>query len=155
MIQRVVMVVVAINCAAAAFAQSGVKGRPGDVATARALFDKYVAMERAFDPGLPDLYAADALIWNRRTYPTGQVRELTIPAGQYKELMRQSLPLAKAQNDTSRYSDCSYEPEAERVRIKCTRYSERKNYSSPIELLVGPGSTGEWLVFEELSASQP
>lgn len=155
MIQRIVTMVIAIGFAGAAFAQSGVKGRPGDVAAARALFDKYVAMERAFDPGMPDLYAADALIRNRRTYPTGQVRELTIPAAQYKELMRQAMPLAKARNDTSRYSDCRYTPEGERVRIKCTRYSELKNYSSPVELLLGPASTGEWLVFEELSVSQP
>jgi len=123
--------------------------------TARALFDRYVALERSFDPAMADLYAPDATIRNRRSYPTGQVRELTIPAPQYKELVRRAMPLAKAQNDTNRYSDCAYAPEAGRIRIRCIRYSERKNYSSPMELLVGPNATGAWLVFAEISESQP
>jgi hypothetical protein len=138
-----------------AFAQSNSGTDRERVGTARALFDRYIALERAFEPAVADLYAPDALIRNRRKYPTGQVRELTIPATQYQELVRQAMPLAKAQNDTNRYSDCSYASEGKRVRIKCSRYSERKNYSSPIELLVGPSNTGAWLVFEELSESQP
>lgn len=139
----------------AVFAQGGTANAGGHLESARALFDRYVALERSFDPAMADLYAVDALIRNRRTYPTGQVRELTIPAPQYKALMRQAMPLAKAQDDTNRYSDCAYSPEGERVRIKCARYSERKNYSSPMELLVGPGPAGRWVVFAELSESRP
>jgi hypothetical protein len=125
------------------------------IAAARAMFDKYVALERAFDPAMAGLYASDAVIRNKRTYPTGQVREITLPATQYKQLIRQAMPLAKQRGDTNRYSECEYSPEGERVRIKCTRYSELKKYSSPMSLLVGPGPKGDWLVFEEISESQP
>ena len=46
-------------------------------------------------------------------------------------------------------------PEGERVRITCTRFSELKKYSSPLSLLVGPDKDGKWLIFEEISKSQP
>lgn len=149
------IVLLAAAYSSAAFAQGGNASDPGRLESARALFDRYVALERSFDPAMADLYSVDALIRNRRTYPTGQARELTIPAPQYKELMRQAMPLARAQGDTNRYSDCAYSPEGERVWIRCARYSERKNYSSPMELLVGPGPAGRWLVFAELSESRP
>jgi hypothetical protein len=70
-------------------------------------------------------------------------------------LVRQAIPLAKARNDVSRYSGCTYASEGARVRIVCARFSELKNYTSPVSLLVGPGPDGAWLIFEELSESRP
>jgi hypothetical protein len=128
---------------------------PGALEKAKAIFDRYVALEHAFDPAVADLYSDDAVIKNKRTYPTGQVREAVIPAPQYKALLRQAMPLAKQVGDKSTYSGCKNSAEAGRVRVACTRYSERKKYSSPIALLVGPGPKGDWLIFEELSESQP
>ena len=136
-------------------AQDKTPQTPATLEAARAIFDKYVSLERAFDPAAADLYAPDAVIRNKRTYPTGEVRELTIPAAQYKELVRQAMPVAKLRGDTNRYSNCKYAPESGRVRITCERYSEVKKYSSPISLLVGAGPRGDWLIFEELSESQP
>jgi hypothetical protein len=124
-------------------------------AKAEQLWNRYVALEAAFDPAVADLYADDALIRNRRTYPTGEVREATVPAAQYKLLVRQAIPLAKARNDISRYSGCTYAAEGARVRIVCARFSALKNYTAPMSLLVGPGPAGTWLIFEELSESRP
>ena len=73
-------------------------------AKAEQLWNRYVALEAAFDPAVADLYSDDAVIRNRRTYPTGEVREATVPAAQYKVLVRQAIPIAKAKNDLSRYS---------------------------------------------------
>jgi hypothetical protein len=122
---------------------------------AEQLWNRYVALEAAFDPAVADLYAEDAVIRNRRTYPTGEVREATVPAAQYKLLVRQAIPLAKARNDISRYSGCTYAADGPRVRIVCARFSVLKNYTSPISMLVGPGPGGAWLIFEELSESRP
>lgn len=122
---------------------------------AEALFDRYVKLERAFDPAAADLYADDAVIRNKRTYPNGQVRELTFPAAQYKTLIRQAMPLAKAQGDTNAYSDITFTNEGFGVRIRATRFSNLKKYSSPISLLVAPGKDGRWLIREELSESKP
>lgn len=122
---------------------------------AKALFEQYVQLEHAFDPAAADLYADDAVIKNKRTYPTGQVRELSMPASKYKMLIRQAMPLAKLRGDTNSYSDISYANEGAMVRIRATRFSNLKNYASPLSLLVSPDDKGRWLIREELSESRP
>jgi hypothetical protein len=124
------------------------------VAAARSLFARYTALEQQFDPAIADLYSDQAVITNKRTYPTGEVRTLTFPAVQYKELIRRAMPLAKARGDTNRYSGCAYTPEGAGVRIKCTRTSVLKQYDTPISLLVAPEADG-WVIREELSESRP
>lgn len=133
------------------------QGAPSADARAKAeqLWNRYVSLEAAFDPAVADLYSDDALIRNRRAYPTGEVREANVPAAQYKLLVRQAIPLAKATNDTSRYTGCTYAAEGARVRIICNRFSVLKDYTAPISLLVGPGPAGGWLIFEEVSVSRP
>jgi hypothetical protein len=151
-----VLATVMTAMSAALFAQSGPSAPSADArAGAEQLFERYVALGRAFDPAVADLYADNAVITNKRTYPTGQVREMTIPAVKYKELIRRAMPLARQRGDRNVYSDCQYTPEGTRVRIACTRYSQLKKYSSPISLLVGPGQAGDWLIFEERSESRP
>ena len=135
---------------------TGAQGLSADArAKAEQIWNRYVALEAAFDPAVADLYADDAVIRNRRTYPTGEVREATVPAAQYKVLVRTAIPIARARNDISRYSGCAYTAEGARVRVACARFSTLKNYTSPISVLVGPGPTGAWLIFEEISESRP
>lgn len=122
---------------------------------AAALFERYVTLGRAYDAGLAELYDDNALIRNKRTYPGGEVREMTMPAGQYKSLLRKALPLAQARGDRSTYSDVRYTREGERVRISAARYSELKKYTSPLVLVVGPAAGGRWLIYEEHSESRP
>jgi len=127
----------------------------GSETAARQLFERYVALGQAYDTRLADLYADDALIRNKRTYPTGEVRELTMPAPRYKTLIREAMPLAKTRGDRNTFSNVRYTTEAGRVRIRASRFSELKNYTSPISLLVGPSPTGPWLIYEEISESRP
>jgi len=122
---------------------------------AKELFERYIALERAFDTAAADLYSDDAKIQNTRSYPTGEKRTVTFPAADYKKLIKAAMPFAKVRGDTSTYSDIKYTPEGDRVRIACSRFSELKKYSSPLSLLVGPDKDGKWLIFEELSESQP
>lgn len=133
----------ALGLAAPALAQS----------EAEALFAKYKAMERAFDPELVNLYCDTALIRNVRSYPDGQQRTLELPAPRYKELIRNVMPLAKARGDVNTYSEVAFSPEGGNTRITATRHSEMKKYSSPISLLVGNcgNSVG---ILEELSQSK-
>jgi predicted DCC family thiol-disulfide oxidoreductase YuxK len=122
---------------------------------AKQLFEQYVALGRAFDPGVADLYADDAVIRNKRTYPTGEVREFALPAPSYKALLREAMPFARERGDRSTFSDVSYKAEGDRVRIRASRFSELKRYTSPISFLVGPSPSGKWLIYEELSESRP
>jgi hypothetical protein len=119
------------------------------------LFESYVALEAAFDPSVADLYSDAAKIQNTRHYPNGRSRTNIFPTLAYKELIRKGMPLAKAVGDSNVYSDVSYTPEGEMFRIRATRYSNRKKYSSPISLLVGPVADGRWLIHEEISESRP
>ncbi|MCD6024253.1 MAG: hypothetical protein K0Q91_1169 [Fibrobacteria bacterium] len=125
------------------------------VANAEALFKNFVELEHAYDPAVADLYSDSALITNKRTYPTGQVREMSMPATQYKAIIRKWMPLAKSRGDRSTYSECMYTALEKRVRIQCTRFSELKKYSSLYILVVGPDSAGKWLILEEFSESRP
>lgn len=122
---------------------------------AKVVFDRYVELERSFDPAVADLYADDALIKNKRTYPTGQERKFTIPASKYKVLIRLSMPLAKVRSDTNSYSNVSYTKESNGVRVHASRFSTLKKYSSPLSLLIAPDKFGRWLIHEEISESQP
>lgn len=124
-------------------------------AKARAVFDDYVRLGEAFDPALADLYADTAKISNRRVFPDGTSREMAMPAPSYKTLLRQVMPVAKEQNDVSRYSDVRYAVEGENVRIGATRHSVMKDYSAPHTLLVGPDTDGTWRVLEESGESRP
>ncbi len=105
--------------------------------------------------GAADLYSDKAIIRNKRTYPTGQVREITIPAPRYKEMLRQAMPVARARGDVSTYTQVMYALEGEGVRIKADRFSELKKYHSPLSILVKPTASGAWLIYEELGQSQP
>ncbi len=119
------------------------------------LFSRYQSLGRAFDPTVADLYSDDATITNRRTYPTGEVREISLPAEQYKELLRTAMPLAKTRGDTNTYSDIVYTVEGSNVRVAATRFSDLKKYSSKLTLVVGPDSSGNWQILEEHSESRP
>jgi len=122
---------------------------------AKRLFERYVALEHAFDPAAADLYADEAVIQNRRKYPDGQVKTMALPAPRYKALIRAAMPAAKAKNDRNTYSDVRYLPEGGGVRITAKRFSEMKKYTSPLSLLVKADARGVWLIHEELSESQP
>lgn len=124
-------------------------------AKARALFEQFVRLTEAFDPAITDLYADTAKISNRRVFPDGTSREMSMPAPSYKTLLRQVLPVAKEQNDLDRYSEVRYTVEGDNVRITATRYSVMKDYSAPHTLLVGPDTDGTWRILEESGESRP
>ncbi len=122
---------------------------------AKKFFSRYVALELTYDTTSADLYDDHAIIRNTRRYPDGKVRVITIEPQQYKSLIVAAMPLAQARGDKSTYSKMSYIVEGDRVRIRCTRYSELKKYSSPMELIVGPDASGAWKIFQELTESRP
>ena len=141
-----------VLCVAAFAAHAGEKDA---MAEARRVFQRYVELGDAFDVQVAELYADTATIRNKRTYPNGQVRELSLPAPQYKQLLREAMPLAKARGDRNKYAEVKFAPEGKGVRITATRFSELKQYASPISLLVEPAGAGGWLIVEELSESRP
>ena len=126
------------------------------IESARAFFETYVELEHAFDPALAGLYSDDAVIKNTRRYPTGQVRVLELPGARYKTLIREAMPLAKERGDKSTFSEVTIDlNESGSVTIRASRYSQLKDYTSPIEITVLPNGDGDWLIVKEESESQP
>jgi hypothetical protein len=121
---------------------------------ARQCFERYVALEAAFDPSVADLYADDARIQNTSVSPDGQKRVTTMPAPAYKEQIRQTMPTAKPRGDTSKYSELNLTKEGDKVRVTAIRFSELKRYSAPLSMLIGPDGNGAWRIYEELSESR-
>ena len=121
------------------------------VEKARALFDRYVAFEQAYDPAAAELYSDRALIRIRRIAATGEEKVVSLPAPQYKEILRKTMPLAHAGNTPKRYTGTRFLREGDGVRILTTRHAAGKEQGSPVSLLVGPGEDGTWLILEELS----
>lgn len=125
------------------------------IVKATELFQRYVELGHAFDPAIVDLYSDDAVIRNRRVFPTGEVREIEIPVAQYKQLIVQVMPMAKEAGDIDEYSRVTYQREGEGVRVRATRYTKLKDYSSPVSMLAMPDSSGNWRIVEEISESRP
>jgi hypothetical protein len=122
---------------------------------ARTFFARFVEVSHAFDPAVADFYADEARIVSVRKYPNGTERQSEINGAEYKSLIREVIPIAKARGDTNTYADVSYQQQGARVRIQATRYSALKQYSSPYSLLVGPDASGTWLIYEERSVTRP
>lgn len=69
------------------------------------LFDRYIQLGESFDPDVANLYSDDAVIYAHRVYPHGLERSMELTGAQWKELMSRVMPIAKAQNDKSAFSN--------------------------------------------------
>lgn len=147
---RNVLAAIAAGLAIGALARAQDSG----IDAAKQLFAQYVALERAYDPSVADLYAEDALIKIRRKAPMGDPFDVIIPAAKYKTQLRELAPAAEVRGDRSSYSGVTYTPEGGFVRINGSRVSEPGKHASPISLLVGRSPDGRWLIYEERSESQ-
>lgn len=125
-----------------------------DIDAAKQLFAQYAALENAYDPGVADLYADDALIKQRRKMPMGEPQDVIVPASKYKTLLRQNIEIAKARGDRSTYSDVIYTREGEFIRIDALRSTEMSKRTTPFSIVVGQSPSGKWLIYEEVSASR-
>lgn len=135
--------------------QPATQPSPLSVEEAKEFLDRFEELGRQFDPAIAGLYADDALIQSVRRYPNGRERTMKFEALMYKRLIRTLMPFAKARNDVSTLTDVTYSKEGDRIRINATRHSELKNYDSPYSLLVGRSSSGQLLIYEEFSVTQP
>ncbi len=121
--------------------------------SAEQFFDRFVALGRAYDPAVADLYADDATIQSVQRNADNTVRTLRLIGEPYKRLIRSAMPLARQRGDRDRYSDVSVSAEGPRARIRCTRYNERKRYASPYELVLERNGDS-WQIIEEYSESR-
>jgi len=117
-------------------------------------FDHFVALGRAYYTAVAALYADDAVIQSVRRLPDGTGRTVRIIGADWKRLIRTAMPIAQSRGDRDSFSDVPISVEGKRARIRCTRYSELKRYSTPYELVL-QSTQGNWQIIEEYSQSRP
>lgn len=122
----------------------------------KAFFQEYVALNEGFDPAVADLYDDNARILAYRVYPHGLERALEMSGVDWKQLLVKLMPLAKAQNDKSTFSNLSISPVSEGFKIKADRYSVRKCYTDTgYFMVVRPAQDGRFLIIKEYMETQP
>ena len=122
----------------------------------RELFARYIQLSDSFDVALAQLYADDAKILIHRTYPGGLERKMALSGMQWKQLIVHAMPLAKAQNDKSTFSNISVSRYENGYKIQADRYSNRKCYTDTgYYMVVMPDPFGRLRIIEEYSETQP
>lgn len=92
-------------------------------------FNRYIQLGESFDPSVASLYADTAQILAFRVYPHGLERSMELTGAQWKQLIQKVMPLAKAQNDKSTFSNVVIAENDGGFKIKADRYSVRKCYT--------------------------
>jgi ketosteroid isomerase-like protein len=123
------------------------------VQSAQEFFDRFVALERAYDPAVAALYADDAVIQSVRRLPDGTGRTVRIVGADYKRLIRTAMPIAQRRGERDRFSEVTISVEGNQAHIRCTRYNELKRYATPYELVL-ERTQGNWQIIEEYSQSR-
>lgn len=119
-------------------------------------FQKYVELADAFDPAIVDLYADEALIHAYRVYPHGLERNMEMTGTQWKQLITKVMPLAKAQDDKSTYSNMEITDFEGGFKIKADRFSVRKCYTDTgYYMVVKSIGDGSLKILEEYMETKP
>lgn len=126
-----------------------------ELARGKALFQRYVALEQAFDPALADLYADEAQIVNMKRGANGRQVTVPLPAPQYRQLLLHAMTIARERGDKHIYSELRFTREERGVRVTGLRISLQEKTSSPVSILFGPARDGRWGVLEEVVLSGP
>lgn len=141
------MLLLAMTLIAAAQAQE----RPdASLERARQVIESYVKLERAYDPKLAELYADEAVIKSNQSGPNGESQWVTAQGWQYKRMIRDAMPRSRALGYKASYSGARYELAGKNVRVSVTQYVDQSRSSYPIQWVIGPGRTSQWLILEEV-----
>ncbi len=126
------------------------EGKPVD------FFNEYIRLGDSFDPSVGDLYDDSAQILAYRVYPHGLERNMELSGIQWKQLVNKVMPLAKAQNDKSTFSNIAITKIEGGFKIKADRYSLRKCYTDTgYYMVIKPKQNGEFAIFKEYMETKP
>ena len=123
---------------------------------AEKFFSKYITLSDTFDISVAKLYSDNAKIHTYRVYPHGLERAMELSGAQWKKLVINIMPLAKAKNDKSTFSNITIIKQGNNFKIKANRYSELKCYMDKgYYMVVEPDNNGNLLIIEEYMETQP
>jgi hypothetical protein len=123
---------------------------------ARAFFERYTKLERAYDPAVVDLYADSAEIRKSRRLPDGQLQHGVMSGAEFKRQIRRWIPGAEQRGARNEYRSVQFQDLGNGyVRITSERLQLPQNYTFPQQLVVGPDSSGHWLIWEDRTEAAP
>jgi hypothetical protein len=123
---------------------------------AKAFFERYTRLERAYDPAVIDLYADSAEIRKSRRLPDGQLQYGVMSGAEFKRQIRHWIPGAAQRGARNEYRNVRFQDLGNGyVRITSERLQLPQNYAFPQELVVGPDSFGQWLIWEDRTEAAP
>ncbi|MFC6633389.1 hypothetical protein [Microbulbifer taiwanensis] len=119
-------------------------------------FQIYMQLGESFDANVANLYDDSAKIHAYRVYPHGLERNMELSGAQWKELVKKLMPIARAKNDKSTFSDINILEVEGGYKIKANRYSERKCYTDTgYYMILKNGDDGNLAIFEEYMETKP
>jgi len=121
-----------------------------EVAQARAVFDRLVALEAAYDCALGDLYAEDGLVVETVVENGAPRRIHEIPASRYRAHLAKALDFARKADERFSHSDISLQHLGPGwVSVRSLRRSTRGRAPGPYELLIRRCADGAWRICKE------
>jgi len=146
--KKIVMFLVVLLLSKVVFAQGTTKPEE--------LFSEYVALGEAFDIKLLEFYSDDAKISFYRVYPHGLERAMEFTAVEWKDLIVKMMPISKAKNDISTYSNIVITELDSGYKIKADRYPERKCYTDTgYYMILKFATNGQLMISEEYFETKP
>lgn len=113
-------------------------------------FEDFISAGKRYDGRLIEFYSNECVAKNVLIAPEGVLkRELS--GKEYKELLKNSLPTAKQNGDTSLFTDIEYNKDGDFDTIKANRFSVLRGYSSPYFIKCRKDNKGLYKIFEEKS----
>ena len=119
-------------------------------------FQRYIDLGEKFDVNVASMYSDAAKIHTYRVYPHGLERTMELTGTQWKQLIVKVMPLAKAKNDKSTFSNIKISKYGTGYKIRADRYSDRKCYTDKgYYMVIEPDANKSFHVIEEYIETQP
>ncbi|MEM9255897.1 MAG: hypothetical protein AAGA91_10630 [Pseudomonadota bacterium] len=105
------------------FLAVAIPAHSADEAAYRAFFERYAALNEAYDPALADLYANEAVILAARKTSVGSEQIMRLEGRRWKELVAANLEQARQRGDRSEFSDIEVTLQGRQATITASRYA--------------------------------
>lgn len=119
--------------------------------TPESFFEKYVQLSDNFDPAVSKLYSNKARIHSQRIYPFGvKKRNAELSGSQWKKIVEKAMPIAKAKNDRSSFTNINISKQNNTFKIKADRYSLAKCYKDlGYYMIIKKADSNSFVIVEE------
>lgn len=126
----------------------------GEISKYRSFFEHYQQLESNFDTAISNLYADEAKITAIRKFPDGVEQKMTVPGIQWKQIVVDSMEIAKKRDDRSEFSNIAVHLNAEGAKITASRYAISKCFTDHnYYMVVQSTDSGQLQIIEEFIES--